>query len=524
MEKLQTRWNGWGIPGYQDPLAVNEAAWRWLAQSFAMPALLATPPRDLSDIALPPSRLTERDRDLLSMQLGRFGVQQDVFERARHAGGRGLTDLLRLRSGDLSSAPDAVLYPRNENDVLAVLKFCAEHNIAVMPFGGGSGDTAPVRGSHGAVISLNLSDLGRVTAIDTVSGLAEVEAGITGPALERQLAARGMTLGHRPDDFEFSTPGGWIAQPGIGQEAARYGNVSDWLRGVRVATPQGLLKPSGLPDLKPLLLGSRGAFGVITGATIRIRGIAEKEDHRAYLFPDFASGLAAVREAHRTGLPHSFLQLSDDAETRLTQAFQRADQDFDLLRHMFDVYLSIRRFDSGAARLVAGFAGSESEVKSARKRLDGLAKRLGALPLGVDREWEKQRFSSLYRRDTFLDRGVSMDGQDFSASWAKLPGLYVAVRAALKQAMRNHAPRANAHGLVLCRLSGARSDSATLTFNWLFPRILTDGVAQAERIRNAAMAAASSVDPVHHGLQRDILRGIKQVVDAKAILNPGALL
>jgi alkyldihydroxyacetonephosphate synthase len=126
MEPFQTRWNGWGIPGYQDPLAANEAAWRWLAQSFAMPALLATPSRDLSDIALPPSRLTEKDRDLLSMQLGRFGVQQDVFERARHAGGRGLTDLLRLRSGDLSSAPDAVLFPRNEIDVLAVLKFCAE--------------------------------------------------------------------------------------------------------------------------------------------------------------------------------------------------------------------------------------------------------------------------------------------------------------------------------------------------------------------------------------------------------------
>jgi alkyldihydroxyacetonephosphate synthase len=488
-----------------------------------MPALLATPPRDLSDIALPPSRLREKDRDLLAMLLGRFGVQQDVFERARHAGGRGLADLLRLRSGDLSSAPDAVLFPRNENDVLAALKFCAEHDVGVMPFGGGSGDATPVRGSHGCVISLNLSDLNRVTAIDTVSGLAEVEAGITGPVLERQLAARGMTLGHRPDDFEFSTLGGWIAQPGAGQEAARYGDVSDWLRGVRVATPQGLLKPSGLPNLTPLLLGSRGALGVITGATIRIRAVPAKEEHRAYLFPDFASGLAAVREAHRTGLPHSFLHLSDDAETRLTQAFQPAGQDFDLLRHMFDIYLNVRRFDSAAARLVAGFAGSESDVTSARKRLDGLAKRLGALPLGLDRDWEKQRFIGGYRRDTFLDRGVSMDACEFSASWAKLPALYVAVRAALKQAMRNHAPRANAHGLVLCRTSAARGDSATLTFTWLFPRILTDGIAQAARVRNAAMAAASIFDPVHQGLQRDVLRGVKQVVDMKAILNPGAL-
>jgi len=53
MEQVQTRWNGWGAPGHDDPLAANEPAWRWLAQAFAMPALLATPPRDLADIESP---------------------------------------------------------------------------------------------------------------------------------------------------------------------------------------------------------------------------------------------------------------------------------------------------------------------------------------------------------------------------------------------------------------------------------------------------------------------------------------
>ena len=71
-------------------------------------------------------------------------------------------------------------------------------------------------------VALNLSGLSRVTSIDKVSGLAEAEAGITGPDLERQLAARGMMLGHRPDSFEFSTLGGWIAQP------ARPGSGALW--------------------------------------------------------------------------------------------------------------------------------------------------------------------------------------------------------------------------------------------------------------------------------------------------------
>jgi alkyldihydroxyacetonephosphate synthase len=521
MEQVQTRWNGWGVPGHDDPLAANEAAWRWLAQAFAMPSLLATPPRNLSDIVLPPSRLESSAQAKLVALLGAFGVQVDAFERARHAAGRSLQDLLRLRAGDLSGAPDAVLYPRNEADVLAVLKLCSELEIAVVPFAGGTGDIVFARGAHGVVVALNLSELNRVSMVDTMSGLTEAEAGITGPELERQLAARGMMLGHRPDSFEFSSLGGWIAQPGAGQEAARYGEVGDWLCGVRVATPQGLMIPSGLPSLKHLMPGSQGALGVITGATVRIRTLPAQEEHRAYLFSDFASGLAAMREAQRIQLPHSLLRLSDDSQTRLSRALQKTEQSRAFAEYFFDVYLSVRRFDSGAARLVAGFAGSDNDVIAARKRFDGLAKRLGALALGVDDKWREQRFAAGYRRETLLDRGVGMDSLELWANWAKLPSLFVAMRAALKQAMRNHAPRPGAHGLALCEVGPARADGAIMTFTWLFPRNLEDGIAQAQGIRRAALVAAQGSGS--GTLEQEVLRSIKRSLDPKAILNPGAL-
>jgi alkyldihydroxyacetonephosphate synthase len=324
-------------------------------------------------------------------------------------------------------------------------------------------------------------------------------------------------LGHRPDNFEFSTLGGWIAAPGAGQEAARYGDVPDWLRGLTVATPQGLVTSGALPDLTQLMPGSQGALGVITGATIRIRALPEKEEHRAYLFPDFASGLAAMHQARRT--PHAFLRLSDDGETRLLQALQREGRDWNFADHFFDVYLSVRRFDSGAARLVAGFSGSAGEVHDARKRFDTLAKRLGALVLGIDTAWRGQRFASGYRRDTFLDRGVSMDRLELFANWAKLPILYVAVRAALKRAMRSHAPRTGAHGLVLCHVGPGRPEGATMTFTWLFARRLGEEIAQARSIRQAALAASAM--PVAGAVEREVLRSVKAALDPKTILNPG---
>jgi alkyldihydroxyacetonephosphate synthase len=226
-----------------------------------------------------------------------------------------------------------------------------------------------------------------------------------------------------------------------------------------------------------------------------------------------------MHQAQRLGLPNIFLRLCDDDETRFAQALEKAGREWNLPDHMFEVYLSLRRFGSGAARLIAGFAGDPQDVSAERRYFDGLAKRAGALALGVDEKTAKQRFQSGYRRDTLLDRGVGIDSLDIPASWAKLPGLYVAVRAALKQAMRGHAPRPGAHGLVLCHVGAARSDGAVLTFTWLFPRILDDAIAQAQNIRQAALAAASVQG--NSELERDLLGSIKRVLDPGTILNPG---
>ncbi len=508
MEPHRIRWNGWGLTSRADTLP--DTAWRWLADAFAMPALLATPPRELASLSLPASRLTE---DAAGRLAAIASVKRDDFARASHTAGRGVA-LLKLRGGDLSAAPDAVLYPRSEEQVLALLALCAELGIAVTPFGHGAALDGADPGAHAAVVSLDLSALSRVMSVDTVSGLAQAEAGITGPELEHQLAARGMTLGHRPDNFEFSTLGGWIAADEPGQEAARYGRAADWLAGVRVATPRGLLAPAG--ELTQMLPGSRGALGVITLATVRIRALPAAQEHRGYLFPDFASGLAAIREAQRTGLPHTMLRLSDDGETRFARAL--AHHRWDVAARLFDAWLAMRRFDGKAAQMLAGFAGSAAEVQKARRQFDALAKRSGALALGVDRKWAGQRFAEGYRRDALLDRGVGVGQITAAARWADLPTLYVTVRAALRQAMRAHVPLSRAHGLVLCHVAQAWPDRAMLRFTYLYPRLLDGDVAQAEAIHDAGLKAVAASASA---LETEALQGLKQTLDPKDILTPG---
>ena len=201
------------------------------------------------------------------------------------------------------------------------------------------------------------------------------------------------------------------------------------------------------------------------------------------------------------------------------QALQRAGRDWNLADHLFDIYLSVRRFDSSATRMIAGFSGRAGEVRAARKNFDALAKRMGAIPLGVDAEWRERRFAFGYRRDTLLDRGAAMDRLELCVRWADLPTRYVAIRSALKQAMRRHAPRTGAHGLVFCHVGSARPESATMTFTWAYPRILEDGVAQAQNIRQAALAASGA--QTSETLEREVLRAVKAALDPQAILNPG---
>jgi alkyldihydroxyacetonephosphate synthase len=211
IERNTIRWNGWGWAAHKDALAARDDVWNWLAGELGMPSLLATPARPLEEIALAPSRLSAAERNVLVAIVGADRVRDDTYERAFHALGRSYHDLLRLRAGDLTIAPDAVVYPRGADEILAVLALAGEAGIAIVPFGGGSsvvGGVSAERGPFRAVITLDLSGMDRVGEIDPVSGTATAEAGIYGTALEKALHAKGLTLGHYPQSYEFSTLGG----------------------------------------------------------------------------------------------------------------------------------------------------------------------------------------------------------------------------------------------------------------------------------------------------------------------------
>ena len=293
----------------------------------------ARPPESLDELALTPVRLAPGLAAGLSALVGEAHAAADHETRARHALGKSTLDLLAVRGGGPLPAPDLVLFPGSHEEVLAVLVRCAESQVAVVPFGGGTsvvGGLTPEADRLRGLVALDLRRLNQLIELDRESRLARLEPGLRGPEAEALLGAEGYTIGHFPQSFEYATLGGFAAARSSGQASAGYGRFDDLVMGMRVATPSGTLelgrapKAAAGPDLRQLILGSEGALGVITELTVQVRPVPAARRYDGWRFASFAQGTAVLRRLAQDGPRPTVLRLSDEAETALGLA--RPDQ------------------------------------------------------------------------------------------------------------------------------------------------------------------------------------------------------
>src|ERR1700736_882499 len=242
------KWDAWGDPSAAKPLSDGIRA--LLKQALGVDDSEVSGP-SIDSVRLRASTLTLRDREALGAIVGPDYLVVDDRARLLHAGGKSTLDLLRRKSSDEQDAPDAVLLPGDEDAIAAVLKYCSEHRIAVVPFGGGTsvvGGLDPARDGFDAVVSLDLRRLDQLLSLDEVSGEAELGAGVTGPQAEHLLGEHGFSLGHFPQSFEFATIGGYVATRSSGQDSAGDGRFEDMIRGLHVITPAGALNLGRAPQ------------------------------------------------------------------------------------------------------------------------------------------------------------------------------------------------------------------------------------------------------------------------------------
>jgi alkyldihydroxyacetonephosphate synthase len=416
--------------------------------------------------------------------------------------------------------------------------------VAVTPFGGGTsvvGGVEPVREGMEGAITLDLARLDSTVEVDRVSLTARLDAGLFGPEAERRLAEQGVTLGHFPQSFEYSTVGGWVATRSAGQASTGYGRIDELVEGLRCVTPAGELGTRAVPasaagpSLRELAVGSEGVLGVICEATVRVRPAPAARRYEGWSFASFEEGCEAFRVMEQAGASADVSRLSDEAESRLSMALASSGSRAERLGRR---YRRLRGHEAGCIAIV-GFEGEDEDVERRRRHTAALLRAGGGVALGSrpGEAWLGSRYSGPYLRDELLDRRVMVETLETATSWANLGTLHAAVGEALRTALggRGTPP------LVMCHVSHLYPSGASLYFTFL-ARQEDDALAQwraAKTAASEAIVAGGGTITHHHAVGRDhrqwmraevgelgieLIRAAKERLDPAGIMNPGKLL
>src|SRR3954471_1150670 len=349
----EMHWSRWGDPAEAGPLSESAFA---LVDAFIGTA--DTPAVDPASVRLS----AVLGQELLDELAGIVGVEHvltDHDSRLHRTRGKSTPDMLKLRAGDGSDSPDAVVRPGTHDEVAALIAWAVERHVALVPFGGGTsvvGGLVARREGYAGVVSLDLVRFGKLLAVDTDSMTATLEPGLRGPEAEALLAEHGLTLGHFPQSFEYATIGGFAATRSSGQSSAGYGRFDATVTGLEVATPAGRVSlghaPASAagPDLRQLFLGSEGALGVITAVTVRVRPVPVEKVYEGWRWPSFDAGADAIRQLAQAQLLPTVLRLSDESETAINLADPEA----------------VGGGSAGGCLMIAGYEGTPAAVTAGR--------------------------------------------------------------------------------------------------------------------------------------------------------------
>lgn len=446
-------------------------------------------------------------------------------DRAAHTYGKAYRDVVRALHNDLTPAPDLVAFPKNETDIVDILDWAGGHDVAVVPYGGGSSVVGGVeyRGDK-PVISLDLSTMDNVVEIDRTSRIALIQAGMFGPALEDALRPEGLTLRHFPQSFEFSTLGGWLATRAGGHFATGPTHIDDLTASIRAVTPTGAyeswpLPGSGAgPSPDRLFLGSEGILGIITQAWMRLQDRPVHRASAAVTFADFADAVEATRAIAQSGLQPANCRLLDPGEATLSGAA------------------------NGASVLVLGFESAHVPVDASLAAATEMAKEHhGTVEIRQNAvtSWRSAFLRMPYVRDGLARMSAIVETFETACRWRDVPALVDAVRTDVGAAVRKVC---GADGMINCRFTHVYPDGAAPYFTVIAPGKRGSELAIWDEIKAAAgdvLSRSGATITHHHAVGRDhrpwydrqrpepfaaALTAAKHTLDPRGILNPGVLI
>jgi len=224
--------------------------------------------------------------------------------------------------------PDAVVYPRSVDEIVAMVKICARHKAPIIPYGTGTSLEGHVCALKGGVC-IDVTEMNRILRVSTDDLDVTVEPGVTRKQLNEHLKDTGLFFPIDPG--ANASLGGMTATRASGTNAVRYGTMRENVLGLTVVTADGRIvrtsrrarKSAAGYDLTRLFVGSEGTLGVIVDVTLRLYGIPEAISAATCSFTSVDGAVNTVIQTIQAGVPIARIEFLDDAQVKAINAYAK---------------------------------------------------------------------------------------------------------------------------------------------------------------------------------------------------------
>ncbi|WP_192802420.1 MULTISPECIES: FAD-linked oxidase C-terminal domain-containing protein, partial [Campylobacter] len=224
--------------------------------------------------------------------------------------------------------PDGVLFPRNEEDISKILKFCNENNIIVIPRGSGSGFTGGALAVNGGVVLAFEKHMNKILEIDLENLVAVVQPGVINIHLQKEVAKYGLFYPPDPASMEYSSLGGNVSENAGGMRAAKYGITKDYVMALRAVLPSGEIIRAGKRTIKDvagynlagILIASEGSLAVLSELTLKLIPLPKFKKTAFAIFPSVKSAMNAVYKSLASGVSPVSMEFLDNLSIRAVES------------------------------------------------------------------------------------------------------------------------------------------------------------------------------------------------------------
>ncbi len=223
--------------------------------------------------------------------------------------------------------PDAVIFPRDEEDIQEILKYCNEHKIVIVPRGAGSGFTGGALPSHGGIVLAMEKHMNKILEIDMKNMVAIVQPGVINMDLQHAVEEVGLFYPPDPASQDYSTLGGNVSENAGGMRAAKYGITKDYVMATRAVLPNGDLIKAGKRTIKDvagynisgILIASEGTLAVLTEITLKLIPKPKMTKTAMGIFPTVNDAMEAVYKTMASGITPVTMEFLDNLTIRAVE-------------------------------------------------------------------------------------------------------------------------------------------------------------------------------------------------------------